>query len=88
MGHGTGTGWRISLRTDYFDQSQLRSGTSAVSPSRVAAINHAGCKQEVERQTIHRYWTLTRLRSCSGWTSPARTTAPATWSASASGCSV
>ena len=58
MGYGTSAGWRISLQYDYIDQSQLRSGTSAVSPSGVAAINDAGGNQEVERQTINRYWTL------------------------------
>jgi hypothetical protein len=58
MGYGTSAGWRISLRMDYIDQSQLRSGTSALSPSRVAAINDAGGNQEVERQTINRDWTL------------------------------
>ncbi len=32
MGYGASAGWRISLQYDYIDQSQLRSGTSAVSP--------------------------------------------------------
>ena len=58
MGYGASAGWRISLQFDYIDQSQLRSGTSAVSPSQVASINDAGGNQEVEQQTINRYWTL------------------------------
>ncbi len=57
-GYGASAGWRISLQFDDIDQSQLRSGTSAVSPSQVAAINDAGGKQEVEQHTINRYWTL------------------------------
>lgn len=58
MGYGATEGWRISLQYDYLDQSQLHSGTSAVSASRVAAINDAGGNQEVEQRTINRYWTL------------------------------
>ena len=58
MGYGASAGWRISLQYDYIDQSQLRSGTSAASPSQVATINDAGGNQEVEQQTINRYWTL------------------------------
>jgi hypothetical protein len=58
MGYGASAGWRVSLQYDYIDQNQLRSGTSAVSPSQVATINDAGGNQEVEQQTINRYWTL------------------------------
>ena len=58
MGYGAAAGWRISLQYDYLDQNQLRSGSSAVSPAQVAAINDTGGNQEVEQQTINRYWTL------------------------------
>lgn len=58
MGYSASTGWRVSLQYDYIDQSQLRSGTSAISPSQVAGINDAGGNQEVEQKTINRYWTL------------------------------
>ncbi len=58
MGYGTSAGWRIRLQYDDIDQSQLRSGSSAVSPARVAAINDAGGHQEVERRTVNRSWTL------------------------------
>ena len=54
----TDAGWRVSLEYDYIDQNQLRSGTSAVAGSRVAAINDAGGDQEVEHDTINRYTTL------------------------------
>ncbi len=46
----------MNLEYDYIDQSQLRSGASAVTPAQVAAINDAGGSQEVERRTINRYW--------------------------------
>ncbi len=58
MGYSATAGWRVSLQYDNIDQSQLRSGTSAIAPSQVAAINDAGGNQEVEQQTINRYWTL------------------------------
>ncbi len=58
MGYSASAGWRLSLQYDYIDQSQLRSGSSAVSPSQVAAINEAGGNQEVEQRTINRYRTL------------------------------
>ena len=48
----------MSLQYDYIDQDQLRSGTSSISPSRVAAINDAGGNQEVENGTVNRYTTL------------------------------
>jgi hypothetical protein len=54
----TAAGWRVSLEYDYLDQSQLRSGTGAVAPGRVAGINDAGGDQEVEHDTINRYTTL------------------------------
>jgi len=58
MGYSDAPGWRISLEFDFINQDQLRSGTSAVSDSQVAAINDAGGSQEVEKQTINRYITL------------------------------
>lgn len=57
-GYGATSGWRISLQFDDIDQSQLRSGSSAISPSQAAAVNDAGGNQEVEQRTINRYWTL------------------------------
>jgi hypothetical protein len=58
MGYSSETGWQASLQFDYINQNQLRSGTSAVSTASVAAINDAGGSQEVEKQTINRYFTL------------------------------
>lgn len=58
MGYSAMPGWRISLDYTYIPQNQLRSGTSAVSPNVPAAINAAGGSQEVEHQTINRYWNL------------------------------
>jgi len=57
-GYSDGPGWRIDLQYSYIDQSQLRTGTSAVSEPQVAAINTAGGSQEVEKDTINRYLTL------------------------------
>ena len=36
----------------------MRSGTRTISPSAVAAINYAGGAQEVERDTVNRYFTF------------------------------
>jgi hypothetical protein len=58
-GYASSAGWHLNLEYNYLDQSQLRSGTRAVSPSSVAAINDAGGNQEVERDTTNRYTTLT-----------------------------
>jgi hypothetical protein len=58
MGYGASSGWRVSLQYDYIDQNQLRSGSSAIAASQVAAINDAGGYQEVEHDTINRYLTL------------------------------
>ncbi|HEY2256186.1 MAG TPA: transporter [Variovorax sp.] len=58
MGYSSSTGWTASLQYDYLDQSQLRSGTHAVSQAQVAAINNAGGSQEVENGTLSRYTTL------------------------------
>ena len=58
MGFSTDTGWRASLQVDFIDQSQLRTGTHAVSAASVAAINDAGGDQEVEHDTTNRYITF------------------------------
>ncbi len=58
MGYMTSPGWRVSLEFDFINQNQLRSGTHSLSDSEVAAINDAGGSQEVEKQTINRYFTL------------------------------
>jgi hypothetical protein len=57
-GYSDGPGWRIDLQYSYIDQSQLRTGTGAISTARVAAINDAGGSQEVEKDTVNRYLTL------------------------------
>ncbi|MBV8634619.1 MAG: transporter [Burkholderiaceae bacterium] len=57
-GLSAAAGWRVSLEYNYLDQDQLRTGTSAIAASRVAAINDAGGSQEVEHDTINRYTTL------------------------------
>jgi len=57
-GYSSTTGWSVSLQYDYINQNQLRSGTSSISSSQVAAINDAGGSQEVEHGTINRYITL------------------------------
>ncbi len=43
-------GWRFDLRDDYFDQSQLRSGTNAVSRSSLQTPND----DEIQQYTINR----------------------------------
>ena len=58
MGYTSATGWQASLQLDYINQNQLRTGTSAVSTTSVAALNDSGGSQEVEKQTINRYFTL------------------------------
>ena len=58
MGYSANTGWQVGLQYDYINQNQLRSGTSSISPSQVAAINDAGGNQEVENKTTNRYTTL------------------------------
>jgi hypothetical protein len=57
-GFSIDTGWRASLQVDFINQNQLRSGTHAISASRVAAINDAGGDQEVEHDTVNRYVTF------------------------------
>jgi hypothetical protein len=58
MGYSATPGWRASLEFDFINQDQLRSGTGSISSAQVAAINDAGGSQEVEKQTINRYFTL------------------------------
>jgi hypothetical protein len=57
MGYSDIPGWQASLEFDFINQDQLRSGTSSISNSQVAAVNDAGGSQEVEKQTINRYFT-------------------------------
>ncbi|HGL6719098.1 transporter [Burkholderia contaminans] len=57
-GYSATPGWRVSLDFTFLPQNQLRSGRSAVSGNVPAAINAAGGSQEVENQTINRYWNL------------------------------
>ncbi len=57
MGYSDIAGWRATFEFDFINQDQLRSGTSSISNSQVAAINDAGGNQEVEKQTINRYFT-------------------------------
>lgn len=58
MGYSSSTGWTVGLQYDYINQSQLRSGTHAVSAAEAAAINDMGGEQEVEKNTTTRYITL------------------------------
>ncbi|MBV8157728.1 MAG: transporter [Dyella sp.] len=58
MGYSSMPGWRISLDYSFINQNQLRHGTEAVPASQAAAINDAGGNQEVEKQTINRYYNL------------------------------
>lgn len=50
QGYATTLGWHLSLREDYFDQSELRSGTDRVSRSAFAYP----ADEEVQRKTINR----------------------------------
>jgi len=54
-GYSADTGWRLNVDYSFINQSQLRSGTSAVAATTPAAINDAGGSQEVEHKTINRY---------------------------------
>lgn len=60
-GYASSAGWRLNFEYNYIDQNQLRSGTRAVSQSSAAAINDAGGDQEIERNTINRYTTLSLI---------------------------
>ncbi|MGA8863748.1 MAG: hypothetical protein WB444_08065 [Gallionella sp.] len=57
MGYSATAGWRVSADYSFINQDQLRTGTGTISPSAVAALN-PGANQEVEKQTINRYFTL------------------------------
>ena len=57
-GYSSLPGWRISLDYDFINQNQLRSGTGTASAPQLAALNDAGGNQEIERQTINRYYNL------------------------------
>jgi hypothetical protein len=57
-GYSSEPGWRVDLQYSYIDQSQLRTGTTALSEPRVAAINDNGGSQEIEKDTTNRYVTL------------------------------
>jgi hypothetical protein len=57
MGYSAMTGWRVNLEFDYINQDQLRSGYGRISSAQVAAINDADGNQEVEHDTINRYYT-------------------------------
>ncbi|MBB3214362.1 hypothetical protein FHW67_003677 [Herbaspirillum sp. Sphag1AN] len=58
MGYSAETGWRINLDYNFINQSQLRSGSSAVGATVPAAINDNNGQQEVEHKTINRYINL------------------------------
>ena len=58
MGYSAMPGWRISFDYSFINQDQLRHGTGAVPAAQAAAINDAGGSQEVEKQTINRYYNL------------------------------
>jgi len=55
QGYASGSGFRLDLRFDYFNQDQLRQGTGRVDLSKITFP--AG--QEIQRQTINRNTTLT-----------------------------
>ncbi|MTJ83752.1 MAG: transporter [Telmatospirillum sp.] len=57
-GYQTVPGWRADLQYTYIDQSQLRAGTSAITPGRIGAVNDRGGGQEVEHRTTNQYVTL------------------------------
>ena len=57
-GYSSAAGWQLDVEYTYINQNQLRSGTSAVSPAQVAAINDAGGAQEIENKTTNQYVTL------------------------------
>lgn len=54
QGFATHSGWRLDLRYDFIDQSQLRSGTGTVDRSDLPLPQD----REIERRTINRYTTL------------------------------
>jgi len=54
QGYSVGAGWRVDLRYDYFNQSDLRSGTDSVDRSTLEVPN----EEEIQRTTINRNATL------------------------------
>jgi hypothetical protein len=56
-GYSSESGWRLTLEYDFIDQTQLRTGTGAISEPAVGQINSAGGAQEIERRTTNRYTT-------------------------------
>lgn len=54
QGYTTAAGWHIDTRYDYFDQSQLRSGTRGVSRSDITLP----AEQEIQNDTINRNFTV------------------------------
>ena len=54
LGYGSSAAWSISIDDSFINQSQLRSGTGAISQQQVQSIPG----QEVENQTVNRYLTL------------------------------
>ena len=53
-GYSTGTGWRVDLRYDYVDQSQLRLGSNAVDKHSYVPDDP---DQEIQQGTLTRYYT-------------------------------
>lgn len=58
MGYSAASGWRFNLQYDYINQNQLRLGSHSIAPNEVATVNDSGGDQEVEKDTINRYFTL------------------------------
>lgn len=54
QGLASGTGWRFDLREDYFNQSELRSGTDSVDRADIELPN----EREVQQTTLNRNKTL------------------------------
>ncbi|MDB5977566.1 MAG: hypothetical protein JWR07_4326 [Nevskia sp.] len=54
-GYSTGTGWRVDLRYDYVDQSQLRLGSNAVDKHSYVPDDP---DQEIQQGTLTRFYTL------------------------------
>ena len=53
--YGAQVGIKLDLRYDYINQSQLRSGTSTISPGAASQITNNGNPQEVEKYTVNNY---------------------------------
>jgi hypothetical protein len=57
--NSTTTGFKLDLRYDFVDQTQLRSGTSTIGASDAAKLTNNGNPQEIEKYTTNNYVTLT-----------------------------